>query len=151
MHSLRQAGRTAGLFGLAVVFAAIVPSFADAAWLGFKNNTNAVVVIQAADLVMANGKVQQVRPGKPHVLYPGEVAWDAVAAPGPRLIVVFDPKANNRQVLREQVDCNKNDIFLSLQFVTPQQVKGQPPLPPQLKLVPAAPPTPPPGSTGSGR
>jgi hypothetical protein len=148
MGGLWQAGRTAGLFGLAVLLTATAPACADAAWLGYKNSTTAVVIIQASDLVIANGRVQQVRPGKPHVLYPGEVAWDAIAAPGPRLIVVAD-KANNI-VLRERVDCNKTDIFVSLQFVTPPQVKGQPPAPPQLKLIPTLPPSPPPGSKGSG-
>jgi hypothetical protein len=150
MHGLRQTRRAAGLFGLAVVIAALAPSFAAAAWLGYKNNTPAIVIIQAADVVIANGTVQQIRPGKQHILYPGEVAWDAVAAPGPRLIVVRD-KASNREVYRDKVDCQKTDIFLSLQFVTPPQLRGQPPAVPQLKLIPTLPPSPPPGSSGPGR
>src|SRR5437773_7222531 len=100
-------------FCLAVLAAAVVPSFADAAWLGYKNNTTAVVVIQASDVVIVNGQVKQTRPGKAHTLYPGEVAWDPIAAPGPRLIAVYDPKQNNRLLSQDRVDCNKNDIFLS--------------------------------------
>jgi hypothetical protein len=114
----------------------LVPACADAAWLGYKNNTPAAVVIQASDVVVVNGKVQQIRPGKPHPLYPGEVAWDAIAAPGKRIVTVYDPKTN-RQVYQDWADCNnKIDLFLSLQFITPPQVKGQPPPQPVLKLVP---------------
>src|SRR4051794_22584023 len=129
-----QYARRTGLFGLAVLAAALVPSSADAAWLGYKNNTTAVIVIQAADIVVVNGQVKQVRPGKAHTLYPGEVAWDPIAAPGPRSISVYDPKQNNRLVLQERADAGKNDIFLSLQFVQPPAVRGQPPQPPVLKL-----------------
>jgi hypothetical protein len=132
----RLPGRATGLCGLTAIIAVLVPACADAAWLGYKNNTPAAVVIQASDVVVVNGKVQQIRPGKPHPLYPGEVAWDAIAAPGKRIITVYDPKTN-RQVYQDWADCNnKIDLFLSLQFITPPQVKGQPPPQPVLKLVP---------------
>jgi len=124
-----------GLIGFAVLAAAAVPSRAAAAWLGYKNDTNAVVVIQASDVVIANGQVKQIRPGKAHTLYPGEVAWDPIAASGPRLIAVYDPKQQNRLVLQERADCNKNDIFLSLRLVQPPPVAGRPPQPAQLKLL----------------
>jgi hypothetical protein len=123
-------------FGLAVLVAACLPACADAAWLGYKNNTNAVVVIQAADVVVVNGQVKQPRPGKAHTLYPGEVAWDPIAAPGARVISVYDPKQSNRLVFQDRIDSARNDIFLSLQFVQPPAVRGQPQQPPQLKLLP---------------
>ena len=122
--------------GFAVLAAAILPSAADAAWLGYKNNTTAVVVIQAADVVVVNGQVKQIRAGKAHTLYPGEVAWDPITAPGPRLVGVYDPKQNNRLVYQDRVDCNKNDIFLSLQLVQPPQLPGRPPQPAKLVLLP---------------
>jgi hypothetical protein len=115
---------------LAVAFA---PGFADAAWLGYKNNTNAVVLIQSTDLVVANGQPKQGRSGKVHTLYPGEMAWDPIAAPGPRLISVYDKQKN--VLHQDRVDCNKNDIFLSLQMVQPPAVRGQPQPAPQLKFL----------------
>jgi hypothetical protein len=129
-------GRHIGWFGFAVLAAAVVPSFADAAWLGYKNNTTAVVVIQASDVVVVNGQVKQIRPGKAHTLYPGEVAWDPITAPGPRLLTVYDPKQNNRLVYQDRVDTNKNDIFLSLQMAQPPQVPGRPTQPPKVVLLP---------------
>ncbi|HEY1377181.1 MAG TPA: hypothetical protein VGF55_10330 [Gemmataceae bacterium] len=163
MDGWRHSGRTA-VFGLAVLAAVLVPACADAAWLGYKNNTNAVVIVQASDVVIVNGQVKQARPGKAHTLYPGEVAWDPIAAAGPRLIGVYDPKQNNRLVHQDRVDCNKNDIFLSLQLVQPPQVRGQPPQSAQLRLIPTVlpaqapgilspgsmPPNAPPGSSSPG-
>jgi hypothetical protein len=136
MGWLRYPRQTTGGFGLALLGVALIPAFADAAWLGYKNNTNGIVVIQATDLVVVNGQVKTGRPGKAHTLYPGEVAWDPIAAPGSRMISIYDPKQNNRLLYQDRVDCNKNDIFLSLQMVQPPAVRGQPQPPPQLKLLP---------------
>lgn len=127
--------RSIGWCGFAVLVTVAGPSSADAAWLGYKNNTNAVVVIQAADAVIVNGQVKSTRPGKAHSLYPGEVAWDPITAPGPRLIAVYDPKQNNRLVYQDRVDCKQNDIFLSLQLVQPPMARGQPQTP-ALVMVP---------------
>jgi len=123
------------LLVLVTVAAVSAPACACAAWLGYKNNTNAIVVIQAADIVVVNGQVKQIRPGKAHSLYPGEVAWDPIAAPGPRMIGIYDPKQNNKLVYQDRIDCGKNDIFLSLQIVQPPPVKGVP-RPAQLVLLP---------------
>jgi hypothetical protein len=150
MTGSRRYRRTVGLFGLAVLLTAFAPVRADAAWLGYKNDTTTAVVIQAADVVVVNGK-PQVRPGKPQVLYPGEVAWNAIAAPGPRIIAVYDPKQLTRPVLQERVDHNaKNDILLSLRLITLPQLPGKPALPPQLKLIPTVLPQRPGGSPAPG-
>ena len=86
-------------FGLAWVAVPALPSFANAAsWLGYKNDTGSPVIIQSAIIVNS-----QLRWQKPHSLFPGEVAWDAIAAPGPRVIGVFDPKQNNRLIYQEGV------------------------------------------------
>jgi hypothetical protein len=139
MVGWRHNGRRTGLFGLAVLVAAVVPMCAQAAWLGYKNSTPAAVIIRTDDIVVVNGKVQQVRPGKPHVLYPGEVAWDAISAAGPRVITVYDPAQANRAVLQERVDCNaKDDVALSLQILIPPPTRGQAQQPAQLKLLPIA-------------
>lgn len=129
-----------GRFGLGMLVVALLPAWADAAWLGFKNDTNAVIIIQTSTVV--NG---QVRGGKPHKLYPGEVAWDPVAAPGIRLIGVYDPKQNNKLLVQDTVNSQNADIFLSLQVVVPLAVKGQPPPQPALKLLAAKAPALPPG------
>lgn len=136
MGGLGYCRRSASRFGLTCLAVALLPTFADAAWLGYKNNTGAVVVIQATDLIVVNGQVKAGRVGKAHTLYPGEVAWDPIAAAGSRLISVYDPKQNNRLLHQDRVDCNKKDIFLSLQIVQPPTVRGQPPPPPALKLLP---------------
>jgi hypothetical protein len=136
--------------GLAMFAAVVAPSIADAAWLGYKNNTTAVVVIQASDVTMVNGQPKPNRPGKAHTLYPGEVAWDPITASGPRMISIFDPKQNNRLLFQDRVDCNKNDIFLSLQLTQPPAVRGQPQPAAALKLLPTVLPAQAPGILPTG-
>jgi hypothetical protein len=148
MGGSRQTSLFLGPIGLTAVVFALIPTIANAAWLGYKNNTNAVVVIQATDLVAVNGQLKPGRTGKPHTLYPGEVAWDPIAAPGGRMVSIYDPKQNNRLLLQDRVDCNKNDIFLSLQLVT-QPARGQAPSP-QLKLMPTVLPAQAPGILSPG-
>jgi len=136
MGGLRRTERWPVFAALALAAGIAAPTASHAAWLGYKNNTNAVVVIQATDLVLVNGQVTAGRAGKAHALYPGEVAWDPIAAPGPRMITIYDTKQKNRVLHQDKVDCNKNDIFLSLQLVQPPAPRGQQPPPPQLKLLP---------------
>ena len=92
-----------------------------------------MVVIQSTDLVVSNGQAIPGRSGKVHTLYPGEMAWDPIAASGPRVIRVYDKQKN--VVHQDRVDCNKNDIFLSLQIVQPPAVRGQQQAAPQLKFL----------------
>jgi hypothetical protein len=134
MGGFGRTRRLSAIIGLALaVF--VFPSTADAAWLGYKNNTNTVVIIQTTDLVVVNGQVAAGRSGKAHALYPGEVAWDPIAAPGPRLVTIYDSKQKTR-LHQDRVDCNKNDIFLSFQTIQPQPPRGQTAPPPQFKLSP---------------
>ncbi len=143
MQGLRQSGQSAGRLGLAVLLLALCPACADASWLGFKNDTSAAVVIQSATLI--NG---QVRRGKPHVLHPGEMALDAVIAPGIRQIAVYDPNQNNRLIFQDAVNCQNTDIFLSLRHVTPPPVQGKP-QPAQLRFIPIQAPALPRGTPGT--
>jgi hypothetical protein len=134
--------RASWAFGLAWFAALALPSFANAAsWLGYKNDTASPVVIQSAIIVN-----NQLRWQKPHSLFPGEVAWDAIAAPGPRIIGVFDPKRNNQLIYQEGVTIGVADIFLSLQMVVPPAPRGQPPQPAQPKFIVTKPPSNPPGT-----
>jgi hypothetical protein len=116
----------------AVLLAVAAPARAPAAWLGYRNDTPAVIVVQSAS-VIAN----QVRLGKPHILFPGEVAWDAVTVPGLRQISVFDPKQKNRLLHKDLINCQALDIFLSVQVFVPPAVKGQAVAQPQFRFVPA--------------
>lgn len=118
----------------------VQPQIANAAWLGYRNNTQAAVVIQSA--VVVNN---QLRWGKPHTLFPGEVAWDAAPAPGARIIGVFDPKQNNRLIYQETVAVASSDIFLSLQMITPPVPRGQPALPAVPRFIAVKLPVMPPG------
>ena len=128
-------------FGLVWVAALAMPSFANAAsWLGYKNDTSSPVIIQTAIIVN-----NQLRWQKPHSLFPGEVAWDAIPAPGGRIIGVFDPKQNNQLIYKEGVTIGVADIFLSLQMVVPPTPRGQPAQPAQPKFIVTRPPTNPPG------
>lgn len=117
----------------AVLLTAVLPACAKAGWLGYKNDTPAVIVVQSGILVN-----NQVRLGKAHILYPGEIAWDAVTAPGLRQISVFDPKLPTVPVHRGVIN-SQNIDFLSVQIVTPPPIKGQAQTP-QIRLVPAKPP-----------
>jgi hypothetical protein len=151
MGGLRRALRWPGFAGLTLATMAFAPATSTAAWLGYKNNTNTVVIIQATDLVIVNGQVTAGRAGKAHALYPGEVAWDPIAAPGPRMVTIYDGKQKARILHQDKVDCNKNDVFLSLQLVQPPTPRGQQqPPPPQLKLLPTILPAQAPGILAPG-
>jgi len=126
------------LAALAVAYALAAPATGQAAWFGYRNDTNKVMVVQTS--VTVNGRLIR---GKAHVLYPGEMAWDNMAAPGLRTITVFDPKANNRVVAQENIFIQNQDVFLSAQMRPAPQLPGRPPQPPVLRLVPARAPGPP--------
>ena len=80
----------------------------EAAWLGLRNDLQVPVVVQSSSVLNNN-----VRRGKPRLLYPGEVAWDGILQSGVKLIEVYDAKG--RQLLyREQIRCAGDDQFYSL-------------------------------------
>jgi hypothetical protein len=126
---------------VAVAATVLMPTCADAAWLGYKNDTQTVIVVQSASMVN-----NQVRLGKAHTLYPGEIAWDAVTAPGLRRLSVFDPKQPLRPLHQDVFNVQNVDIFLSVQ-VAPAAKGGQQPA--QIRLVPIKAPVMP-GITGPG-
>lgn len=117
-------------------FAAILlltawPLAAPAAWLGYKNETATPIIVQTS--VLVNGRVMR---GKAHLLYPGEIAWDNIAAPGARSVSIYDPKANNRLVFQDTVNVANQDVFVAARLVQPPLLPGmKAPLPPQVRLV----------------
>jgi hypothetical protein len=135
-----------GLTVLALIAAA--PAAGQAAWLGFRNDTKMPVVVQGATVLPRN----IVRRGAPHLLYAGDVAWDPILQPGPKVITVYDANNPKRVLYQGTIVCGALDLFFSLQIdpppPPPPPPKGQrppPPPPPRVKLVPAKPPNPPPG------
>lgn len=109
----------------------LAASDARAAWLGYRNDTREVIVVQTAILV----NDRPVR-GKEHKLFPGEVAWDNIPNAGPRQISIMDPKANNKLMFQQNVNVGNQDIFLSVQIQVHPLVPGRPPIPPSLRLTP---------------
>jgi hypothetical protein len=119
--------------GMLVLFA---PTLADAAWLGFRNDTRAVIVVQGASVVD-----NKLRWGKPYRLLPGEVYWEPIVVTGEKVVAVFDPRQPNRPVHQENIVTGDEDQFFSIQVeAPPAPAKGQPPAPPKIKLVPTDPP-----------
>jgi hypothetical protein len=119
-----------------------------AASLGLRNDVDAPVVVQCISVV--NGTIRR---GPVHVLHPGQVAWDLIAAPGNKLITIADAKQPTRMLFRDTVPCGSSDLFFSIQADAPplpntddSKAKTNRPLPRKVKLVPAKPPTQPAGS-----
>lgn len=89
----------------------------QAAWLGFRNNLKVPVIVRTNTVV--KNKIQM---GKPAVLYPGEVAWDAVIQAGIRQIVVVEAKKPNRLLFHDTINVTK-DSFFSIQLAAPNKIK----------------------------
>jgi hypothetical protein len=96
---------------LALASLAVLPAAANAAWLGFRNDLAVPVLIQAVSF----NKDKQANLGKVSKLYPGEVSWEALVQPGPKLIMLADPKLPNRPLYRRVLNCTE-DSFYSIQL-----------------------------------
>lgn len=140
MNCTRCIGNLGKLGLMALVLVLGFPVIASASWLGYRNDTRAAIVVQTA--VNVNGRIIR---GKAHMLYPGEVAWDNVPAPGALQIAIHDPSAANKLVYAENVAVQNQDIFVSVQLQQPPAVPGKAAPPPQIRLIPAKAPTTPGG------
>ena len=120
----------------------LLPTLAEASWLGFRNETKSVIVVQGASI---DGN--RLRWGKPYRLLPGEIYWEPILITGEKVIAVFDPRQPNRPLHQETIKTGDEDQFFSIQLETPTApAKGQPPGQSKIKLVPTDPPKkPPPG------
>ncbi len=116
---------------LACCVGLLAPSLASAAWLGYKNDTAAPIVVQTS--IKVNDKIVR---GKQHLLYPGECAWDNIATSGQQQITIMDPKANNKVVGQENINVANQNVLLSLQWQAQPQPPGRPPVPPALRIFP---------------
>jgi hypothetical protein len=99
------------LFALFAVLA--LPGAGSAAWLGYRNDTKSPVIVQAASIVN-----NTVRLGRPHLLYSGEIAWDAVIQAGAKVITVYDAKT--KRVLYKDTLTVTSDQFFSVQTEGPK-------------------------------
>jgi hypothetical protein len=112
---------------LAPLIVLVLPAGLQAAWLGFRNDVKVPLIVRA-NIVVNN----TIRAGKPYVVYPGEISWDAVLQPGNRVIEIRDAKNPKRILFQDTITINK-DAFYSIQLDPPNN----------LKLVPAKMPKPP--------
>jgi hypothetical protein len=94
-------------FFLAVLVLGAAPAASQAGWLGFRNDTKNAVIVQTGVPVGA-----LVRWGRPKVLQPGAIAWDAVLQPGLRRVQVFD--ANQKPLYQDTIRC-VGDLYYSVQ------------------------------------
>ena len=85
-------------------------SFADNGWLGFRNDTNAPVVVQGVSIIN-----RVARQGPRYVLKPGQECWYIMIAPGNKLILVADAKQPTRTLLQETVNYAGASLFFSIQ------------------------------------
>jgi hypothetical protein len=111
--SLRSAGP--GL--LAVAILGLLPLAAEAAGMGFKNETNATIYVQGFTNVggkIVRGPLLQIAPGK--------TLWDVNLMKGDRVIKITDPA--NRVLFNEVVSFNGKDTLYGV--VPFAQPKGPP-------------------------
>jgi hypothetical protein len=128
---------------LALLVVAAEPARATAAWLGFRNDTKVPVIVQGAT-VQRIGQRTIVRRGKAVGLSPGDVSWEPILELGNRIITVTEANPPGRVLYQGIVPILGNDLFFSIQLdPPPPPAKGEKPLPPRVKLVPAKPPMPP--------
>ncbi len=94
----------------------------QAAWIGYRNDTGLVVVVQGSSAVGI---------GQPHQINAKQAAWDQVK-PGNKTITITDPKTN-KLLWKGPVTVADKDVFFSIQVGKDGSVR----------MVPAAGPTPP--------
>jgi len=112
-------------------------SFGGPPTIGYRNDTQGPVIVQGLSLVN-----KTLRRGKVHTLQPGEIAYDVVAFPTNKLVIVADAKQPTRTLFQGTVPFARTDQFFSIQDDSPPAKKGNAPQAASLKvkLLPASPP-----------
>jgi hypothetical protein len=98
LHNLSRAG-----IALAVLLTC-GGARSQAAWIGYKNETGAVVVVQGSSAVGI---------GQPHQINANQAAWDQVK-PGNKTITITDPKTN-KLLWKGPVTVADKDLYFSIQ------------------------------------
>jgi hypothetical protein len=137
IHYLRRSRKHICQF-VTLLALVILPVPLSAAWMGYRNDTNGPVVIQAMAIVN-NIPVR----GQVHILQPGEIAYDRVIILGNKWIVIADAKQPTRTLYQGAVPFTGNDLFFSVQSEAPpaNQPKVQRQFLQKVKLTPAKAPT----------
>jgi hypothetical protein len=131
MVSKFQLLKSALFAGLVLTLVGVLAANVNAAGVvGYRNDTNQVVVVQTVMIVN-----NVTRRGKPQTLFPGEVALDGFIGQGGRRVLIYDPKKPSTPLFKDEVNAKEDTVF-SIQTDTTIMVKGQPPSPPKVKLVP---------------
>jgi hypothetical protein len=109
--------RTAEVVGLcgAVLFGLLLPIAAEAAWVGFRNDTGVPILVQGASVVNNN----QLRRGRARLLLPGEVYWDNILLPGKKIIFIADAQQPTRILSQDAIIVAGADLFFSVQLEPP--------------------------------
>jgi len=98
-----------GLLAVAVVGAA--PATGRAAALGFRNDSDRALVIQASTIIN-----NTVRRSRPELVRPGKEILDTAVPPGNRIINIYDPKQPNWPLFRGTLLIGPKDQFYSIQM-----------------------------------
>jgi hypothetical protein len=117
--------RTVWLGLAALLLTTLTPAVSSAAWFGLRNDTKVPIVVQTG--VMINNKLV---PGRPAVLYPGEVAWDCAVKPCIKVIAIYDPKNPKVPLLQKTMPLGPIDVFLSVKTPAPGVITLTPATPP---------------------
>jgi len=102
---------TACLGLLAVAGVGAGPATSRAAALGFRNDLDKPIVIQAATIIN-----NTVRRGRPELVRPGKEILDPAVAPGNRIINIYDPKQPNWPLFRGTLLIGTKDQYFSIQM-----------------------------------
>jgi hypothetical protein len=103
---------------IALVAVALLPIAAEAAGIGYRNDTNYPVYVQGS--IVVNGKVRR---GQLMYVRPGQTVWDVNLPMGPHTLSVYSP--NNMKLYENVHLFSGNDLFFS---IAPVMVpNGQPP------------------------
>lgn len=101
----------AGVLGLLAAVSYAVA--AEAAGITYRNDIRVPVVVQGASVVN-----NVVRRGKPHLLYPGETAFDPIVLPGAKRITIYDPRPPNRVLFTGAVPSTEVNLTMSILMET---------------------------------
>lgn len=84
---------------------AALPSSAQAAGLGFRNDCQVPIIVQGATMVN-----NMLRRGQPILILPGKTAWDNNVPPGFRILTIYDANQPSRVLCRDRINFSGQDL-----------------------------------------
>jgi hypothetical protein len=133
---MRGAWKQAWLGLLTLAGMASIPAAVSAGELGFRNDTEAPVIVQGMSII--RGKIFA---GKRHVLQPGDVGWDNILAAGNKLVIIADAKQPTKTLYQGTITFQfaGNTQFYSIKAIKdppPKKKPGDKPGKPQKQTPP---------------